>query len=551
MKYDLSILIPARNEQFLARTVQDLLENMTASTEIIVGLDGVWAEPGIPDHERVTIVYYPKSIGQRAMTNQLAKLSKAKYVMKCDAHTSWERGFDTKMLAAFSELGDLVTMVPVLRNLHAFNWKCPKCASEWYQGPTPERCMKDTRHSGDGAEPNLECDNTTGFVKVEVWKPNGRRPQSTSFCFDPEPHFQYFHDYKSKQEGDLVETMSLQGSCFMMTRRRYWELDICDEKFGSWGSQGIEVAVKTWLAGGRVICNKRTWYAHMFRTQGKDFSFPYEMRQSKVEEAKARAKDLFFENKWEKQIRPLSWLIEKFAPVPGWTDEDLQRIKQFDSKIQNPSKGIVYFTDNQLNVKLAHAVQSRIRSVGIPIVSASLKRMSNMGINIVCPGPRGYESYFSQILTALGTSTADVIFLCEHDVLYHPSHFDFVPPDRKKVYYNHAWWKVSADGVAVHWDADQVSGLCAYRDVLLPWYRDRVERFDRLKFDRKFEPFSGEGALSWKSTYPNIDVRHGKNLTADKWTLADFRKKDTAVNFQSITVDDIPGWRAEQLRAIL
>jgi len=94
--------------------------------------------------------------------------------------------------------------------------------------------------------------------------------------------------------------MSLQGSCFMLTRDKYWELGICDENMGSWGSQGLEVACKTWLSGGRVIINKKTWYAHMFRTQGGDFSFPYHNPQSKVSEAKQKAKNLFFDGNWDK-----------------------------------------------------------------------------------------------------------------------------------------------------------------------------------------------------------------------------------------------------------
>jgi hypothetical protein len=112
----------------------------------------------------------------------------------------------------------------------------------------------------------------------------------------------------------------------MLTRDKYWELNICDEEFGSWGSQGIEVACKTWLSGGRVICNHKTWYAHMFRTQ-KDFSFPYAQSGSKVQSAKKYAKDLFFNNKFDKAIHPLSWLVEKFWPVPGWDDKALKELK--------------------------------------------------------------------------------------------------------------------------------------------------------------------------------------------------------------------------------
>ena len=47
---DLSILIPARNEQFLKNTVEDILKNKRGNTEIIVGLDGEWADPPIQDH---------------------------------------------------------------------------------------------------------------------------------------------------------------------------------------------------------------------------------------------------------------------------------------------------------------------------------------------------------------------------------------------------------------------------------------------------------------------------------------------------------------------
>jgi len=118
----------------------------------------------------------------------------------------------------------------------------------------------------------------------------------------------------------------------MCTRKKYWELDLCDEGLGNWGNQGIEVACKTWLSGGRVLCNHRTWYAHMFRTQGGDFSFPYHQSGRDVQKTKENVKSLFWDNKWPKQVRPLSWLIEKFFPVPGWTEKDIKKLKEEEAK---------------------------------------------------------------------------------------------------------------------------------------------------------------------------------------------------------------------------
>lgn len=316
---DLSILIPANTEMFLARTIEDICAHTEADTEVIAVLDGKWAEPAIAQHERVNVIYVPESIGQRAATNLACKLAQGKYVMKVDAHCSFDQGFDRKMLEAFKETGDNVTMVPVMRNLHAFDWKCYDCGWKKYQGPTPIKCEA--------------CGKSDNIRRKMIWEPR-RGTYSTSYSFDAEPHFQYFEDYKhrpqyikDKEEKGLTETMSLQGSCFMATRKLYWKLNLSDEAFGSWGNQGIELACKTWLSGGRVLVNHRTWYAHMFRTQGGDFSFPYKQRESKVRETKKKVWEFFINGKWDRQKYPVNWLVEKFWPVPGWTQEQLNKLK--------------------------------------------------------------------------------------------------------------------------------------------------------------------------------------------------------------------------------
>lgn len=316
----LSLLIPARNEMFLSKTIEDALQHSEADTEVIAVLDGQWAEPPITQHERVNIIYVPTSIGQRAATNLAARLSKAKYVAKCDAHCAFDQGWDRKMLEAFEQTGDNVTMVPILRNLWAFSWKCYHCGWKQYQGPTPEKC-------GDP-----KCGKSDKIRRKMVWE-GKHNPQSTSFCFDAEPHFKYFEDYKhrevyikDKAEKGLTETMSLQGSFFMCTRQRYWDLTMCDETLGNWGNQGCEVACRTWLSGGRVLVNHATWQAHLFRTQGGDFGFPYHLGGRDVQQTKKAVRDLFWNNKWDKQIYPVRWLVEKFWPVNGWTQEDLDKL---------------------------------------------------------------------------------------------------------------------------------------------------------------------------------------------------------------------------------
>lgn len=324
-QYKLSVLLPSRNEEFLSRTVQDLIEHKRDDTEILVGLDGQWDNPKLPEHEDVTYFYVPESIGQRSMTKRLAKLSKATYLMKLDAHCAVAQDFDTEMLKAFKITGDNVVMIPTMRNLHVFDWVC-SCGERKYQD------------KGD----KCSCGKT--MTKDIVWIAK-KRPESNSFMFDSEPHFQYFNEYTKREpyltdlKTGLTESMSIQGSCFMLTKEKYLGLDIDDESFGSWGQQGIEVACKFWLSGGRVIVNHKTWYAHCFRTKSENnFGFPYPISSEQVKHARQKSKELFFDNKWDKQIYPLSWLVENFDPPEYllkkdgtqqkcWTKEDREKLK--------------------------------------------------------------------------------------------------------------------------------------------------------------------------------------------------------------------------------
>lgn len=520
--YDLSILIPARSEMFLKNTVEDILKNKRGKTEIIVVLDGAWADPGIPDHVDVTTIYNKEALGQRAATNQAARMSKAKYLMKVDAHCAFDEGFDLKLMA---DMQDTYTMVPVMHNLHVFDWVCEN-GHRRYQGPSGvcKECSKETKRD-------------------IVWfaKPS---PKSTSYRFDKTLHFQYWGEYKKVQEemgSQLVETMSLQGSCFMMTRTKYWELNICDEEWGSWGQQGTEVAGKTWLSGGRVVVNKNTWYGHCFRTQGGDFGFPYPQSGRQIEHARKRSREILQGNKYPQAIHSFDWLVKKFEP-PEW--EDIWK------KIEHKSeKGIIYFTDNQLKLKIAHRVQKQLNSIGLPIVSSSLKPMTHFGTNVHLPLQRGVITYFKQIIAALNASSSEFVFFCEHDVLYHPSHFEFTPTRHDTFYYNQNFWKVRDDGFAVHWDANQVSGLCVDREYALGYYKNRLIEIEKNGFNRSYEPGgrNNKNYEVWKSEYPNIDIRHKGTLTGNKWSPKDFRDKSTCVNWQESTISAIPGWDEKSL----
>lgn len=295
---ELSILIPARNEEWLEATLRDILEHTETEIEILVGLDDwmpdflanfTFASDGYVFNKnllnkftwcgRVDFYHSPRPIGQRALTNELAKRAKGKYVMKVDAHCSFSQGFDKEMLG---KMDNKTIMSPLLMKLHVYDWMC-KDHFRTYQGK--------------------QCCNKA--EKIVIWKPKPK-PAVSKFTFSKEFVMQFEEE---QPKGGLVETMCLQGSAWMIDRETYFKWNICDEQLGSWGCQAVELGIKAYLNGGRCVTNTDCYYAHMFRELE---DFPYDRGENPGKLANEKLQEMYKEK--------IRGLVEKFYYPANWKD---------------------------------------------------------------------------------------------------------------------------------------------------------------------------------------------------------------------------------------
>lgn len=210
--------------------------------------------------------------------------------------------------------------------------------------------------------------------------------------------------------------------------------------------------------------------------------------------------------------------------------------------------GIVFYTDNQLRPEIAGPCRAQLQraAAGLDIITVGLNTRAGFGEQLVVFGERGIVQMHRQILIGLERARADYVFLTEHDVLYHPSHFTFVPPRADTFYYNtHVWHVRYPDGHAVYYDAQQVSGLCASRELLVSYYQQKVALLANEGFDGHYEPGLRQKVGSrlvenWQADYPNLDIRHGANLTRSKWKPADFKNARFAAGWRE--ADELDGW---------
>lgn len=231
-------------------------------------------------------------------------------------------------------------------------------------------------------------------------------------------------------------------------------------------------------------------------------------------------------------------------------------------------RGVIYYTDNRINGIIVETAKKYIKASGLPIVSCSLKPI-DFGENIVLKGmARSYPTMALQILTALKASKSKYVFFCEHDVLYHPSHFDFIP-ERDDIYYynvNNWRWAFGADTAISYSGLTSLSSLCCNRELAIRHYEYRLKVIEERGLDkirsreprwaRKFgyEPgtkkrrrggITNEDHIKRRSEYPNIDIRHANTFSKPKITLDSFIHPPT--DWQEKKIEEIEGWNLKKL----
>lgn len=256
-----SIIIPCYNDKDLQRTIDDIRAKAGGDIEIIVVLDGFHQE--VRD---AIVLENAKQAGMRASINNGAAASKGEWLMKCDAHCVFDKDFDVKVLSNIEK-----------------NWIV-----------IPRRYKLDTDKWEVMDEPPIDyerlfIDNPEKIGGVE-WK--SRTKERANVMID--------------------ETMVFQGSCWFMSRAHWdWLGGLQEEGYGTFTQEPIELALKTWLGGGKVMVNKNTWYAHKHRKFGR--TIPGLSSSQEVKDGNKYSKDFWLNNRWEKRVHDLKWLMDRFG----------------------------------------------------------------------------------------------------------------------------------------------------------------------------------------------------------------------------------------------
>jgi hypothetical protein len=213
-----SVIICARNEKYLNRTIQSLIKNSTGEIEILVGIDG--CDYDVMNDNIITVLKYNRHMGRRYTSNQLVKLSTGKYLFEIDAHCNVSYGWDTKL-------------------------KCV-CDEKTIVG-----CAVDS-------------------INEESWERNGNLWIGGKI----NQEIRWEWDKIDPEEYEKIEESNSFNSCGWMIKRDYFDLlNGHDEDLGEWGGENIEWTLKNKMNRGNIKIRTDVVVSHLFRPE-----YPYEIK---------------------------------------------------------------------------------------------------------------------------------------------------------------------------------------------------------------------------------------------------------------------------------
>lgn len=220
----LSVIVPSYKDILLKKTINSLLENseLGHGLEIIAVLDGYWPKPeDIVSDKRVKYIHLGKNRGMRGAINAGISISKGEFIMRTDEHCCFGKGFDKIMTDS--------------------------CQDNWIM--TPRRYYLDP-------------------VKWEVMDLPYVDYEKLVIQGGKKFAGQRWHSRDEERKDVMIdETLAMQGSMWLMSRV-WWDkviVELDTENYGPLIQDSHEMSFKTWQAGGKLMLNKNTWFAHKHR----------------------------------------------------------------------------------------------------------------------------------------------------------------------------------------------------------------------------------------------------------------------------------------------
>jgi len=268
-----SIIIPARAESTvnLERTLDSIYENATGDFEVIVGFDG--PPYYVPERPNLKYIHFQDVVGIKTNINAMAAMARGKYIYKSDAHCSFGKGFDEILQA---DMQDDWLVMPRFYVLNGETW-----------------AWQDDRHY-DYFYLCCPFTDPKGFR----FKAGGHWPERTQERLLSHP--------------GIDETPQIHGSGWFISKDRYFALGGFPniDPYGH-AQEPIYLALKNWFMGGKVMVNKKTWYAHLHQQGNKR---GYHMDKEQENRSYKIAAETFMKDP------RMEGFLDKFLPMPTWPE---------------------------------------------------------------------------------------------------------------------------------------------------------------------------------------------------------------------------------------
>lgn len=293
MSRKVSIIIPARTEKFLNKTIQDVLNKATGEIEVFPVLDGYGGsprelishgapyEPIIDPRVKYITLPFPDNIDRhkRQAINTAVSICNGEFVCWMDAHCVVAPGFDEIMAR---DCQDNMVMVPRRYRLN------PK---KWDREAWPGRPPIDYEYF--------------------MWQFLTKRKRLAGYRWDIKS--------EARKDVPIDDIFTAQGSLFFMKKSWFKKCGLMKlEGYTGWGQEGEEVCLTTIKNGGRAVVNKNTWYAHLHKGQMHGRMYKW----TNVEPSYAYSFNYWVHENREFFVK----LINRFMPIPNFKPDWEKRL---------------------------------------------------------------------------------------------------------------------------------------------------------------------------------------------------------------------------------